>query len=104
MRSVAATSQRTAAAMAELAATIERRNVLSQTVLVALTDVSEVASALCTKGGQFLHAMAQDDICGRHYACLPCNDAARTLIVSGSSGDTRVGIEDISRSHTRRSA
>jgi hypothetical protein len=79
MRPVASTSQRTAAVMAEVAATTERSNVPSQTVSVALTDVGEVTSALRTEVGPFLHAMAQDDIYGRPYAGLPCNDAAATL-------------------------
>jgi len=57
----------------------KRSNVLSQTVLVALTDVGEVASALRTKVGQFLHAMAQHDIYCRHYEWLPRNDAVAML-------------------------
>ena len=76
-RPVASTSQRTAAVMAEVAATTERSNVPSQTVSVALTDVGEVTSALRTEVGPFLHAMAQDDIYGRHYECLPRNDVWR---------------------------
>jgi hypothetical protein len=74
MRSVTSTSQRTPAVMAEVAAITERSNVLSQTVSVACTAVGDVASALGTEVGEFLHTMAQDNIYGRHYKCLSCND------------------------------
>jgi hypothetical protein len=74
--------------MAELEVTTERSNVLSQTVSVALTDLGGVASALRTEVGQFLHAMVQDDIYGRHYEWLPRNDAVATLIVPGGGAAT----------------
>jgi hypothetical protein len=102
MRSVAATSQRTAAAMAELEVTTERSNVLSQTASVASTDIGDVDGMLHTEVNPFLHPMAQDDIYGRHYKRLPCYDAAATLIAPGigtaiGSTEMRVAIENISR-------
>jgi hypothetical protein len=59
---VASTSQRTAAVTAEVAATTECCNVMSQSVLVASTDIGDVAGTLCTEVNQLLHALAQDDI------------------------------------------
>jgi hypothetical protein len=99
MRSVAATSQPTGAAMAELEVTTERSRVPSQTVSVALTDVGGVASALRAEVGQFLHPMAQDDIYGRPYAGLPCNDAAATLnrIIGGCALACRITRQGLRR-------